>query len=325
MSTAAEAAVSRTPLGADLKAGVDAISYDQKITFTKYVQMILPLDGYVFWVRGDLLTPSQAETRTVMGSFHYATDQHQDEAQTFSINRVIFTAQSQIDFFNTINPTTLYLAEYEGLTFAFSSRGNFYRQAAIWHYVGNAIYSDMRSQIITTADQLAALGPLIVSNSLPVWLGLNTFTPNWPFYPSLPLPFRLYPSFLNPQNLAPPWAAVHIGENNTDPLVSAPFFQPTQSQEQFSYDHVRITLWGATNAMAQNFIATVNQFSYDTGLIGIMNRPIIRDAKRTQNEIEALAQKKIIEYTVSYIQGNVVNFTRQLITSAIPTYVPQPL
>ncbi len=324
MSTVAESASARTPLGADLKAGVDAISYDQKITFTKYVQKVLPLDGYVFWVRGDLLSPPQANVVEVMGSFHYATDQKQDEAETYSVNRVVFTSEGEIDFFNEVNPTTLYIGTFEGVDFAFSSRGSFYRQAELWHYRGNAIYSDMRSQIITTSGQLAALGPLIVSNSLPVWLSLNTFTPTWPFYPDLPLPFTLYPSFLAPQNIVPPWGTIHIGHEDTNPIVSAPFFQPTLSQEQFSYDHVLITLWGATNAVAQNFIATVNQFSYDTGLIGIMNRPIIRDEKRTQNELGVIAQKKVIEYDVSYIQGNIVNFTRKLIVTTVPTYIPTP-
>lgn len=325
MSSANEAALARTPLGADLKAGVDAISYDQKITFTKFVRKVLPLDGYVFWVRGDLVSPPSPGSQTVMGSFHYATDQHQDEDETYSVNRVIFTAETPIDFFNEVSPTVIYIAEYDGLTFAFSSRGSFYNQAQLWHYVGSAVYADMQSQLITSSDQLSALGPLIVSNSLPVWIALNTFMPNWPFYPPLPLPFTLYPSFLSSQNIVPPWGTVHIGVDDTNPLVSAPFFQPTLTQEQSSIDQVRITLWGANNDVAQNFIATVNQFSLDTGIIGIMNRPIIRDEKREQRELGTIAQKKVIEYEVNYIQSNIVNFTRQLIVSTVPSFLPQPL
>lgn len=325
MTNAAEASVARTPLGADLKAGIDAISYNQKITFTKYVQKILPLDGFIFWVKWDLVvSPVPPGTKTIMGSFHYATEQRQEEAETYSVNRVIFTAQSDIDFFNDINPTTIYIAAFDGLNFAFSSRGNFYNQAQVWHYVGNAVYSDMRTQIIDTPEQLAALGPLIVSNSLPVWLGLNTFNPNWPFYPSLPLPFPLYPSFLAPQNIVPPWGTVHIGDDDTNPIVSTPYFNTQLSQEQLSYDHVRVTLWGATNDVAQNFLATINQFSYDTGLIGIMSRPIIKDAKRIQNELGVIAQKKVIEYDVSYIQGKIADFARQLIVTVIPNYIFQP-
>ena len=182
----------------------------------------------------------------------------------------------------------------------------------------------MQSQLIVSSDQLDSLG-LIVSNSLPVWLSLNTFTPNWPFYPALPLPFPLFPSFLAEQNIEPPWGTVHIGDDDTDPLVSAPFFQPTLTQEQSSIDSVRIVLWGANNDIAQNFLAIINQFSADTGLIGIMNRPIIRDAKREQRELGVIAQKKIIEFQVNYIQSNIVDFTRQLITKVIPSFNPLAL
>lgn len=319
-----EAATARTPLGANLKAGIDALSYDQSITFTKFVRLVLPLDGFVFWVRGDLLDPPQAGTLTIMGSFHFSTDQRQEEAETYSVNRVIFTAEGPVDIFNDIGPTVLYIATHDGVQFAFASRGNFYDQAQIWHYTGNAVYADMQSQLIVSSDQLDSLG-LIVSNSLPVWLSLNTFTPNWPFYPALPLPFPLFPSFLAEQNIEPPWGTVHIGDDDTDPLVSAPFFQPTLTQEQSSIDSVRIVLWGANNDIAQNFLAIINQFSADTGLIGIMNRPIIRDAKREQRELGVIAQKKIIEFQVNYIQSNIVDFTRQLITKVIPSFNPLAL
>ena len=321
MSTATEAATARTPLGADLKAGVDAISYNQSITFTKFVRMVLPLDGFVFWVRGDLVSPPSPGTQTVMGSFHYATDQHQEEAETYSVNRVVFTAESEVDFFNEVSPTVIYIATYDGIQFAFSSRGSFYNQAQLWHYVGSAVYADIQSQLITSSGQLSSLG-LIVSNSLPVWLSLNTFAPNWPFYPALPLPFPLYPSFLAAQNIVPPWGTVHIGEDDTDAIVSAPGFSSDLSQTQLSVDKVRITLWGANNDVAQNFLAAINQFSYDTGLIGIMNKPIISDAKREQRELGVIAQKKVIDYEVSYLQSNIVDFTRQLLASAVPTYLP---
>ena len=44
-----------TPIGADLQTGVEAISIQQTVTFTKYVRLVLPLDGYVFWVAAPLL------------------------------------------------------------------------------------------------------------------------------------------------------------------------------------------------------------------------------------------------------------------------------
>lgn len=320
-----EASGAKTPLGAAAAQGVNTLSYNQEIVFTKFKRTVLPLDGYVFWVRGDLLAPPETGEFTVRGSFHYSTDQQQTEAENFSLNRVVLTALSRIDVFNDVDPNTLYIATYNGIQFSFGARGSYYNQADLWHYIGDAVYPDMQTQLIITADQLTALtGDLIVSNSLPVWLALNTFTPDWPFYPALPLAFPLYPSFLVPANIRPPYGTIHIGGDDTNPLVSAPFFQPTLSQEQSSIDHVRVTLWGCNNAMAANFLATINQFSVDTGLIGIMNRPIPRDEKRTQRELLTIAQKKTIEYDVSYIQENIVDFTRQLITRVIPTFLPQP-
>lgn len=321
MTTAAEAAVARTPLGADLAAGVNAISYNQEIVFTRFVKLVLPLDGYVFWVRGDLLNPPAPMTKSVQGSLHFATDRRQDEAETYAVNRVTFTALAPIDFLNEIGPTELYIGAFGELEFAFASRKNFYRQAQLWHYMGDAVYSDMRSQLITSVDQLYNL-TLIASNSLPLWLQLNLFAPNWPFYPPPPPAFTLYPSFLSLPNLEPPWATVHIGEDDTRSLVSTAGFDSSQNQSQIAADKVRVTMWGASNDQAMDFLAMVNQFSLDTNLFGIMNIPVIRDAKREQRELGTLAQKKMIDFEVSYVQGRVANVARQLILGAIPTFIP---
>ena len=47
----------RTALGAALKAGVDTISLSQQLTFTLYKRLVLPLDGYLFWVKASILVP----------------------------------------------------------------------------------------------------------------------------------------------------------------------------------------------------------------------------------------------------------------------------
>ena len=39
----------------DLAAGVDMLSIQQEITFTRYIRLVLPLDGYVFWVKADMV------------------------------------------------------------------------------------------------------------------------------------------------------------------------------------------------------------------------------------------------------------------------------
>jgi len=350
MSTVEEAFFARTPLGADLKAGVDQISYDQTITFTQYKRVVLPLDGFVFWVRADLVSPSfllnaarpnqinqpgpvtlnkpQVQTtaapfRTVQGSLHYATDRRQEEAETYAVNQVVFTAETSIDFLNSIDPLTIYIAEFEGIRFSFSSRGAFYRQAKLYHYVGNAVYADMATQLVDAVDGLDTR-TLVVSNSLPAWLELNGFNPPWPFYPNYQ-PAPLYPSFLSPPNLMPPWGTVHIGEGDTRALEGVPRLGHTSSMYQLAADKVRVTLWGVRNTGAMDFLQRVLQYSYDTNIIGIMNTPIVIDAKRTQSELTTLAQKKIIDFEVSYNQARIADVARQLIVTVIPTYLPRGL
>ena len=342
MTSATEAATARTPLGADLAAGVDAISYSQSLTFTKYVRLILPLDGFVFWVRADLVSASailnttpfnvatpnqpqdvaaQATTYIVQGSFHYATERRQEEAETYSVNRGIFSALAPVAFLNAIAPGIKWITTFQGQKFSFSARGSFYQQAQIYHYVGDAVYPDMETQLIDAVEGFDSKN-LVVSNSLPAWLALNTFAPNWPFYPNYN-PATLYPSFLSPPDIEPPWGTVHIGDNDTKSFVGAPYLGRRSSQFQFASDRVRVTLWGCRNIAAEDFLQRVLQYSLDTNIFGIMNMPIPRDAKRVQSELTALAQKKIIDFEVSYHQKRIADLARQLIVTAVPTYLPQ--
>ena len=342
MTTVDEALLGRTPLGADLKAGTDAISYDQSIVFTKYVRLILPLDGFVFWVRADLVSASallnasalnaaalnqpqglarDAAYATVQGSFHYATERRQEEASTYAVNQVVFTAEQEIDFLNEVGPTVLWVGDFDGLRFSFSSRAKFYRQAKLYHYVGHAVYSDMASQLVDAVEGFDAKN-LVVSNSLPAWLALNDFAPGWPFYPDYQ-PAPLYPSFLSLPNLTPPWGTVHIGEGDTRSLVGAPYLGRRSSQFQLAVDKVRLTLWGCRNDAAEDLLQRVLQYSYDTNVFGIMNMPIVRDDKRWQPELAALAQKKILDFEISYHQRRMQDVARQLILSAVPTYLPR--
>jgi hypothetical protein len=328
MSSVNEAAGAKTELGSDLEEGLLALSRNQNITFRLYARVVLPLDGFIFWVRADLLSDDSfltaaqlssiemvPKTIDAFGSLHYATETLQEEAETFGRNRVIFTSVREVQDLNKIAPGTLYIGEFEGIRFAFSSRGSFYRQAALYHYVGFAVYPDMETQIIDSLVDFDSKD-LIVSNSLPAWLALNSYKPFYGFgNPGV----VLYPSFLSPENIDPPFATVHVVPEGTRALASAPHIgQTTSSHSQLSSDTVRITLWGLRNAQALDFIDCVNQYSTDMGVIGIMNLPIVRDEKRTQSELGTLAMKKIIDYEISYHQNRVNTVARQVIKSTIP-------
>lgn len=329
-----------TPLSAALAAGLKTISLNAEVTFTKYLRLVLPLDGYLFWVRADLLSPSAKYATTVFqgaqfnqpqavdeaaatfkarGSLHYSTFVEQREDATQAINKVIFTSLDPTEDLNAIRSGTLLIGEFEGLKFAFSQRRGFYTQANLQHYVGEAVYPDMETQLVDDPSQFDAKS-VVVSNSLPIWLGMNDFQalPYLPFSnPSLPL----YPSFVVPDDIRPPYAAVHVIPDSTTALVNAPTLGPTFSHQQLTTERVRVTLYGLRNYSALDFLDFVGQYSVMTATMGIMNSPVPRDEKRTQSELGTIAMKKSFDFEVNYYQQTARNVARQLVASAVPTYV----
>lgn len=305
---------SKPPLGAALASGVKTLSADQAITFTLYKKQVLPVDGFVFWINGSIaagVDPTIPATAKIKGSLHYSTEVGQHEDATVAYNTIVFTSLSEVDVFKEINPQYMYLADYEGIRFSFSSRGKFYEQADLYHYMGTAVSSVMETQIIDTLSQLDALAP-IVSNSLPVWLAMPSYIPP---YPGFTCPIILYPSFLVPDNEPPPYGAVHV--EDTRSLVETAAFTPTLTSEQLSAETVRVTLYGANNDVAITFLNFVIQYSYDWNFIGMMNMPIIVDEKRTQPELRVIAQKKVIEFKIAYLQRSVRNVARQFIKHVV--------
>lgn len=327
-----------TQLSANLDAGIDTLSLQQEVTFVKYVRLILPLDGFAFWVRADTLSPSAllnnpllntvtpaerseilaaAPTLTVKGSIHYATDTRQEEEETYSINQVVFSSEDGVTDLNVVGAVVLYLGTFDGVRFAFSSRGSFYKVADIYHYRGNAVYADMQTQIVDDPQQLDTHN-IVVSNSLPIWLGLNGYTPPCDTgFGTITLP--LYPSFLTPHNITPPFASVHIDPESTEAIGAAPLYDDTLSQTQLVKETVKITMYGMRNFNAMDFLSAVLQYSLDSGLFGVMNMPVIRDEKRNQTELQTLAQKKSVVLEVNYYQSRMRDVARRLIQSAFCT------
>lgn len=337
MARVDEAVGARTPMGADLAQGVNTVSYDQKVVFTRYVRLVLPLDGSVFWVKASLVSESAlynalklnkvpfnkagivttaARTINAQGSLHYATTLNQGQTEASSENQVVFTSLQEIRELNEIGPNELFIGEFEDLRFAFSSRQSFYRQANLWHYVGASLYSDMSTQVIDDAQSINRAQ--IVSNSLPIWLSLNNYSPFYGFGNDMPL----YPSFLLPNNIKPPFASVHIVPESTQAMASTATLGRTLTHDQLTQEDVQIVLYGMRNAEAMSFIDCINQFSLDSDVLGIMNIPTMRDDKRAQVQFGTIAQRKTVNYTVNYYQNQARNIARQLIVNAIPTFIP---
>jgi hypothetical protein len=338
MSTIDEAITAKTPLGSDLAAGVESLSLDQEITFTLYRRLILPLDGYAFWVKADMISASamfnqttfnrtgfnvmptvalEAPTFTAKGSLHFATDTRQEESETYSASRVTFTAEEEVQNLGSIAPNTLWIGSFGEIRFAFSSRGSFYKQADLFHYLGFAIYADMETQIIDSP--IGFRRRQVVSNSLPGWLAINNYQPPYGFgNPGI----VLYPSFLVPDNIHPPFAAVHIDPNSTTAMSAVPLIGPDSSHSQLCADRVRLTIWGLNNDSGTDLMDCIFQYARDADVFGITNMPVLRDEKRTQSELLTLAMKKSADFEVSYQQGRQRDIAQQYITSVIPSFIP---
>lgn len=330
MASVAETIGAKGQMAAGLAQGVETISLNEQVPFTLYVKMVMPLDGYVFWVNAALLSDSaiynavqynRLEYDTYKnelpprqfnfkGSFHYSTEMNQLEDRTTAYNHVMFTSLQEIQQLNYVAPNLMYVASYEGIKFAFSRRENFYKQADLYHYRGDALYSIMQTQLVDSVSQLHP-EQVIVSNSLPIWLGLNDL-------------FPMYPSYLVPQNIAPLFAAVDIIPAETRALQAFPLIAADSSHYQLVRDTVKITIYGTRNYNALDFVDYVLQYSLNTDNIGILNMPVVQDEKITQPEFGIIAMKKTITFEVSYYQQTARDIARQLIEHSLISLTPNP-
>jgi hypothetical protein len=71
---------------------------------------VLPLDGHVFWIKANPL-----EQIVVTGSLHYASDSHQEESGSFTVNSVVFTSEEEINDLNDVSPNEMWIADFDEL------------------------------------------------------------------------------------------------------------------------------------------------------------------------------------------------------------------
>lgn len=293
-------------LSSVLHSAVETISSSQQITFRLYVKKVLPLDGFVYWINAAILTDDELEkvgmpvSRVVSGSLHRQVVSEQSESVSGATNNIIFTPLEQADELNTVNPDAVYFGEYDGTQFAFSRMEARYTQAGIYHYRGTAIQPTMRTQIIESAEDIS--DEQILSNSIPIWLSLNQFA-------------TVYPSFLSPSNLQPPYIVADV--RATTALQLAPHYD---ARSQHVADQVRLTMYGLTNAQALQFVDYVINTALEDEEFGITNVPVVIDGKRTQVEMGVLARQKFVDFDINYYQSTAIDVAHQLITEAIINY-----
>lgn len=293
-----------------LQSAVETISSGQEISFRLYVRQVLPIDGFVYWVNAAIIAPQELArmnilaplTATIKGSLHRQVVTEQSESLSRDVNNIIFTPIEKADDFNVEDPNAIYLGEYEGTQFAFSRMESRYTQSGIYHYRGMAILPTMRSQIIDSPDDIS--DEQIISNSTPIWLALKQFA-------------TVYPSFLVPSNLKPPYIAADV--RSTTPLQVAPLVY-NGVRYQLAQDSVRVTLYGFSNQNALDFVDFVVEEALDGDKFGVTNIPVVSDAKSNQVEINALAKKKTVDFDVNYYQATTREISRQLIKEVIFNY-----
>ncbi|VFS51418.1 hypothetical protein [Budvicia aquatica] len=207
------AATVGTELAVALHSAVETISSSQRVTFTLYVKQILPLDGYVYWVKASIVNPAELArlglsdsplSVSISGSLHRQALSEQTDTVSQSINHIIFTPIEKIDDFNVVDPNGMYLGQYEGVQFTFSRMDSRYTQAGIFHYRGESVRPSMRTQIIDSQDDINT--DLVLSNSIPIWLLNNHIAP-------------VYPSYLLPANVPAPYIVADV--QSTKPLQGA--------------------------------------------------------------------------------------------------------
>lgn len=288
-----------------LKAGLRVIDQNQNITFTKYTRVILPYDGYVFWVLSTLLDPeTAAPVIQIDGSFHYNSDQRQELASTIAYQNVIFTTNTMITDFNNLQPSEAYFGSFDDLQFSFSSHKNYYEQAGLYHYEGQAVYPQMATQIVDTLEVFDKR-EIIISNSLPIWLALNDFAP-------------VYPSYLVPENLKPPYIVCHIDENRTEQLQPIPLVN-CDGTWQLMKDRVKLVIYGFNNQDAQNYLQYIIRSSMRDNGFGIMQMGMgVKDGKHIQSELNVVAQQKFVELDISYNQHAVYKTAINYILHVLP-------
>jgi hypothetical protein len=311
-----------------LIAGLDAISGGQTVVFQPYVRYVLPIDGYIFWINAQIITPQQLAAAgvgmpqpvIVSGSLHYSSQIEQTNESTYSVTHVVFNTDQPVSAFTDISPNLIYIGRIVGangtpIRFSFSRHDYYYEEAGIWHFSCHALYSTLASQLIDSQDQFEERQ--VVSNSLPIWLSMIASPP---FGTTIAPPpgLQLYPSLLSPINLEPPYGIVHIPADGTRALQPIPYIDRLGNQWQLMADRVDITLFGLRAREAADFQAYVQEYTLLTeNVIGLMRPPAVRDGKRPQVEFQAIAMMKHLEYEVSYNQQTARNVARKMISVAV--------
>lgn len=276
-----------------LQNGLKVLSGQQSISFTRYARTIIPADGFVYWM-------NTGSSFMAKGSFHYSTDNEQNDTQTVGKNSVVFTTTEAIDDFNVVGDSTLYIGTIDNIQFAFTQRGKLYKAANLYHYTGHSINPIMRSQIIDNI--LTFDNSTICNDSLPIFMSMNHLCP-------------VYPAFRVDQNIRPPYAVIDV--KDSVPLQQMATEDMMSNRAQWIKDTVKVTLFGMNSNLALDYIWYMTAAALaDGAAFGIMNAPVAKKIDIPQSDINVTANAKEIIFDVNYYQNRTLNIAKFLIEQA---------
>lgn len=300
-----------TPLATSQADSVGDVSDDQRLTFKQYRRVVLPADGFIFWVSCNI-------EREITGSAHIQTNNTQDEWQAANHGKIILTTPEELPPFRAQENEldTVWVGVWEGMPFAIGSQSARYVQAGLCRYVGDTITPAFAAQFLDTEDDLKGLSPY-ASTSLPLFLRMPQY-PNpalaWCPWPS---GTSIFPSFSVPDNQKPPYITVHIEASATKPLSMGTLSAQSGTTGTIVKEHVRLRLLGLNNARASNLLNYITHWALiHADEIGVLNTPIVVDEKNPLPNINALAPLKTIELDIMYSQSSARDAALQTITHA---------
>lgn len=298
-----------TPLHHSLKGGLDDISYNEDVIFHEYRRKVLPLDGFLFWVKTYV-------SRTVSGSLHVSTHSQSTEIENYDLSQLVFSTTENIHTFHSTQADRVWVGHVGPIRFLIGAQKNTFKEAGLFHYSAETIPPSHRPQFIETEAELDGYTP-VVGTSLPLFLSLPTDTTpalNWcPWPKDVPV----FPSFSAPDNQEPPYIIVHNDPHKVQSAGMGAVDPLTGDTHQILQEHVRLTLVGLPHTQAANVRDYILHWALlHSDVLGIVNTPVLTDEKRALNEASALAMIKTLELDVMYSQNTVRHTALKLINTA---------
>ncbi|MXV44326.1 hypothetical protein GS501_04605 [Saccharibacter sp. 17.LH.SD] len=300
-----------TPLSAALKAGLSDISYNQRVSFKQFRRVILPSDGFVFWV-------ACSPAIDVYGSLHIRHQATQEEWQSFDKGTVTLTTRDDVrPFYNKEHEVDhLWIGSYDTIKFSLSTQETHYAQAELQHYDGTILPPVLVHQLIETEAELDGRSP-IVSNSLPFFLAMKHDTNPALAWCAWPQNIPVFPSFSVPNNQPPPYVSVHNDEDSLQATHMGAVDITGTSTDTLVQERVRLHFVGLNHQDASTILTFIPRWALlNWGKMGVLNTPVLRDDKQPLADLNTLASLKRADIDVMYSQHAARSVAFQTIQSA---------